>query len=192
MWKDGIRGNEALNIISSNDEKLCVIAGPGTGKTFALKKRIEKLLEEGKDPSRMLVVTFSRIAALDIKKELLESGFKGSEKIRAQTLHSFCFSILHKEGVIQSTGRDPRILLDYEKKFMLNDLLNLHLGSVSFYCMKHSINLFNKQDGLTIHWAWFYRFVFGVYYNTLLQRTSIERVYPIDTCIDQFFNRLRA
>ncbi|WP_048190698.1 UvrD-helicase domain-containing protein [Methanobacterium sp. SMA-27] len=131
MWKDGIRGNEALDIISTNDEKLCVIAGPGTGKTFALKKRIEKLLEEGKDPSRMLVVTFSRIAALDIKKELLELGLKGSEKIHAQTLHSFCFSLLNKEGVLQSIGRDTRILLEYEEKFMLNDLLHLGLGSIT-------------------------------------------------------------
>ena len=77
---------------------------------------------------------------------------------------------------------------------MLSFLNNFstNFGSVSFYCMKHSINLFNKQDGLTIHWTWFNRFVFGVYYNALLQSTAVERVYPIDTCIYQFFNGLHA
>lgn len=130
MWEEGIRGTESLDIISTNDEKLCVIAGPGTGKTFALKRRILRLLEEGKDPSKMLVVTFSRTAAMDIKKELSELGFEGSERIIARTLHSFCFSVLNREGVLDSIGREPRILFDYEKRFMLEDLKNIGLGNV--------------------------------------------------------------
>ena len=131
MWSEGIHGTESLDIISTTEEKLCVIAGPGTGKTFALKRRILKLLEEGKDPSKMLVVTFSRTAASDIKKELLELGYEGSEKITARTLHSHCFSVLNKEGVLDTLGRDTRILLDYEKRFMLEDLHNLGLGSIN-------------------------------------------------------------
>ena len=131
MWKKGIKGSESLDIISSDDEEICVIAGPGTGKTFALKRKVLRHLEEGSDPSKILVVTFSRTAASDIKEELLELGFKGTDKIIASTLHSFCFSVLNREGVLDYTGRKTRILLDYEKRIMLEDLRNLGLGSIS-------------------------------------------------------------
>ena len=40
-----------------------VLAGPGTGKSFGLQKRVARLLEEGADPKRILAVTFTRTAA---------------------------------------------------------------------------------------------------------------------------------
>lgn len=126
-----MKGAETIDIVCSEERKLCIIAGPGTGKTFTLKRKVLKLLEERNDPSRMLVVTFSRTAASDIKKELAELGFEGTDKITARTLHSFCFSVLNREGVFDSVGRETRILMDYEKRFMLEDLRNLGLGTIT-------------------------------------------------------------
>lgn len=131
LWKEGIDGNEALEIISTEEKKVCVIAGPGTGKSFALKRKVLKLLEEGNDPAKILVVTFSRTAATDLKKELLELGYEGTDKIIARTLHSFCFSVLNREGVFDSIGRETRVLLYYEKRVMLEDLRNLGLGTIT-------------------------------------------------------------
>lgn len=129
-WMDDIEGEEVFDIIECEDPKMSVIAGPGTGKSFALKRRVQRLLEEGNNPSRILVVTFSRTAASDIKNELLELGVEGTERIVARTLHSFCFSILNREGVLDSIGRDTRTLLDFEKRFMLQDLSELGLGKI--------------------------------------------------------------
>lgn len=129
-WMDEIEGEEVFDIIECEDQKMSVIAGPGTGKSFALKRRVQRLLEEGNNPSRMMVVTFSRTAASDIKNELLELGVEGTKRIVARTLHSFCFSILHREGVLDSIERDTRTLLDFEKRFMLQDLSELGLGKI--------------------------------------------------------------
>jgi len=51
-----------------------VVAGPGTGKSFALKRRVAKLLEEGADPKRILPVTFTNVAAEDLQREMLQIG----------------------------------------------------------------------------------------------------------------------
>lgn len=47
-----------------------VLAGPGTGKTQTLMGRIKRLQEQGADPRRMLVVTFTRKAARELKERL--------------------------------------------------------------------------------------------------------------------------
>ena len=56
-WNDNLEG-QALNIAQSDDQILRVVAGPGTGKTFSLMRRIARLLEiEHIDPERILLVT---------------------------------------------------------------------------------------------------------------------------------------
>jgi len=68
-WNDGLVGT-ALQIASSNDSPLRVMAGPGTGKSFAMKRRIARLLEEQIDPKRILAVTFTRNAAASVVDDL--------------------------------------------------------------------------------------------------------------------------
>lgn len=68
-WSRGLRGS-ALRIASNDDPRLRVVAGPGAGKSFALKRRVARLLEQGQDPKRILAVTFTRTAAADILQDL--------------------------------------------------------------------------------------------------------------------------
>ena len=60
----------ARDIAATDDSPLRVIAGPGTGKSFALKRRVARLLEEGADPTRIFAVTFTRNAAAILVKDL--------------------------------------------------------------------------------------------------------------------------
>lgn len=69
-WDDGLVG-AAREIASVNHSPLRVLAGPGTGKTFALMRRVARLLQEGANPNRMLVCTFTRTAARDLRSELI-------------------------------------------------------------------------------------------------------------------------
>ncbi len=46
-WNNGLEG-EALEIARSVSKRLRVMAGPGTGKSYAMKKRIMRLIEEEK------------------------------------------------------------------------------------------------------------------------------------------------
>ena len=120
-WDDGLEG-PAHDIAASKARRLRVRAGPGTGKTFALMRRIARLLEEGVSPPRILVSTFTRVAAEDLKRELKELDAPGVAAVRATTIHSLCFSVLKRGDVLAATGRTARPLLDYETRFLLEDI----------------------------------------------------------------------
>lgn len=113
-WDTGLTG-VALQIAGSNENPLRVMAGPGTGKTFAMKRRVARLLEEGVDPTRILAVTFTRTAAANLVRELRDLGVAGCERIRAGTLHSYCFSLLWRTDVFSYLGRVPRPLISFNK-----------------------------------------------------------------------------
>src|SRR5438046_6098205 len=59
--KHGVKDDSALN-----SRPLLVIAGTGSGKTKTLAHRVAHLVVNGIDPQRILLLTFSRRAALDM------------------------------------------------------------------------------------------------------------------------------
>lgn len=120
-WSVGLTGRP-LAIASSDDNRLRVLAGPGTGKTYALKRLVMRLLERGDDPRRIVVVTFTRTAGADLANEMKTLGIPGCEDIRAGTLHSLCFSILRSTAALTAHNRIPRTLIQVKK----------HGGSLGF------------------------------------------------------------
>src|SRR5437588_6568537 len=103
-WNDDLTGS-ALNIARAEQSPLRVVAGPGTGKTFALMRRVARLLEEGAQPSRILAVTFTRTAANDLVEKLAALGVPGADLVAAKTLHSLSFGLLSRSAVFQALGR---------------------------------------------------------------------------------------
>jgi DNA helicase II / ATP-dependent DNA helicase PcrA len=110
------------NLIDMKIKYLLVEAGPGTGKTFSLLQRVVKIINEGGDPRKVLLVTFTRRAAIEIREKLEKLGLSKATQVQCLTLHSFCFSLLHNAHYFLQTGRTTRILLDFEKRLMLEDL----------------------------------------------------------------------
>ena len=117
-WDQDLTG-KALAIAATDCKYMRVMAGPGTGKTFAMKRRVARLLEEGSDPNRLLVITFTRVAAAGLVKELALLGIAGCQDIAAGTLHSFCFEILNRENVFDFLGRIPRPLVTFSASGVL-------------------------------------------------------------------------
>ncbi len=117
-WDDGLAGI-SRNIAATEDTPLRVMAGPGTGKTFAMKRRVARLLEEGQNARRVLAVTFTRTAAADLVRELRGLDVPGCENIRAGTLHAFCFSVLAQREVLENLGRYPRPVVMFAKSGVL-------------------------------------------------------------------------
>jgi len=128
-WDDELEG-AALRIASADATPLRIVAGPGTGKTFSLMRRVARLLQDGVSPRKIFVSTFTRTAARDLEKSLLELGVEGASNVRAGTIHSFCFSVLAREEVLEATGRHPRPLLKMEERFLLEDLKGTPFGGV--------------------------------------------------------------
>jgi superfamily I DNA/RNA helicase len=122
-WKDGLDPKTAAYQIAADASKrVRVLAGPGTGKSYAIKCRITRLLEEHVDPKGILAITFTRMSAADLVRDIRSLGVAGSDDVRASTLHSECFRILGKNAVITITGRHPRPLAAFEFEPLLADL----------------------------------------------------------------------
>ena len=122
-WNDGLDPQSPAHGIAAATERFIrVVAGPGTGKSFAMKRRVARLLEEGANPKRILPVTFTNVAAEDLQREMLLVGVDGCEDIRGSTLHSLCLRILSLQNVLETLGRVPRPLNRFEVEPLLYDL----------------------------------------------------------------------
>ena len=98
--------DEQLRVIQSRERDLLVSASAGTGKTTVMIERIAELLETTADISEIVVVTFTNLAAAEMKNRLaLKLAQKrGDKRIIDQleridsanicTLHSFCGELL--------------------------------------------------------------------------------------------------
>jgi DNA helicase-2/ATP-dependent DNA helicase PcrA len=120
-WNTNLAGT-ALNIAAYPGAQLRVVAGPGTGKTYALMRRVARLLEQNVQPDRVLAVSFTRTAANDLVHKLAQLGAPGADQVAAKTLHSLSFGLLSRNSVFQMLGRVPRPLMAHEQDTMVCDL----------------------------------------------------------------------
>jgi superfamily I DNA/RNA helicase len=119
-WHENIRGTQVFPIINLDNEIIRVEAGPGTGKTFGLVRRVQRILHpEGLNVpgNRVLVVAFNRVIAkqlrLEIENRLENSPHDGKPVI--ETVHALCLKVI---------GAKVRILLPHEREMMIYDILD--------------------------------------------------------------------
>ncbi|MEU9153807.1 ATP-dependent DNA helicase [Streptomyces sp. NPDC048417] len=101
---------------------LLVLAGPGTGKTTTLVESVAARIARGGDPERILVLTFSRKAAVELRDRMaLRVG--AARAPRATTFHSYCYALVRAH---QDSGLfvDPlRLLSGPEQDVTVRELL---------------------------------------------------------------------
>ena len=91
-----------LTAIEHGEGPMMVLAGPGSGKTTVITQRTRYLIDHwGVDPSRILVITFTRAAAREMQErfEKLMAGegkerVNGAGRVSFGTFHSVFFTIL--------------------------------------------------------------------------------------------------
>lgn len=109
-----------IEILGSSAEKICVIAGPGSGKTkgILIPKAKQIVANQNIDLKNILILSFSRLSTLDLRDKI-----KDLDRIpRASTLHSFCLSFLLSEDNHDIRKRVDSIILDFEKQVLVSDL----------------------------------------------------------------------
>lgn len=103
-----------------------LLAGPGTGKTFTLTHRVLSLvLKQGVDPESILLLTFTRLAARQLKEKLEEVLEPHNKAIpTVSTLHSFALrQILFNSKIVDTLPAPVRIADDWEERnIILEDL----------------------------------------------------------------------
>lgn len=85
-------------------------AGPGTGKTRTLVARVESLLDEGVDPRRILLLTFSNKAAGEMAERIALKRPREAAALCIGTFHSFGLDILRRFSDRCSLPQNPRLM----------------------------------------------------------------------------------
>ena len=131
-----------------------VLSGPGSGKTFVLTNRILNLIiEYGAKPDSVLVITFTRAAAYEMKLRFLslvkENNIKLSDLPNFGTFHSIFFEILKNEfgynkDSLVSEEEERRLLsevLECDKDLKVNnDLITNIIKDIKNY------KLYSERD----------------------------------------------
>ncbi|WP_256301689.1 ATP-dependent helicase [Haloarchaeobius salinus] len=84
------------DIIESDAYPMRVRAGAGTGKTFTMVRKIQRLIENGTAPDRILALTFTNKAADSMREKLVETVGEQGYDIEAYTYHAICHELLQE------------------------------------------------------------------------------------------------
>ena len=95
----GKLSEEQLEVMNDSDSQFIVVAaGPGSGKTRLLVRKLASLLTVEQIPAeQLLMLTFSRAAATEFKIRLRKI-VPNLTNIAIKTFHSFCFDLLGRKG----------------------------------------------------------------------------------------------
>ncbi len=120
-----IKYNEQqLRAISHREGPMLVLAGPGCGKTAVITGRIAALVMGGVSPRDILSVTFTKAAALEMKRRFESLVGEEGAGVVFGTFHSIFFNILRQERHLDSGC----ILAEDAKIGFLKEILKLLYG----------------------------------------------------------------
>jgi ATP-dependent DNA helicase RecQ len=94
-----------LEIIKdSTSQYMLIAAGPGSGKTRVLVHKLASLLlTEDVKHEQLLMLTFSRAAATEFKKRLIDLIGNAAHYVEIKTFHSYCFDLIGRVGSISQS-----------------------------------------------------------------------------------------
>lgn len=97
---------EQKKVIYCDSDKIVVVAGAGSGKTASLVHRVKRLVDDGVDPSSILVLTFTRAAAFEMRDRYVSIMSHSNKDIpEFKTFHAFCYSLISNDiNVLRSIG----------------------------------------------------------------------------------------
>ncbi len=103
-WARGLDEDQRTAVVDQSSA-LLIVAGAGTGKTRTLVARVARLIEDGTDPDRILLVTFTRRAADEMVRRLGPLvGAEVSRRVKAGTFHSIAHRLLSQHGEALGLG----------------------------------------------------------------------------------------
>ena len=110
-------------VVDHKGGPLLVLAGPGTGKTTTIVAAVaERIERRGIDPSRILVLTFSRKAAGELRDRITARLGRTTSEPLALTFHSYAYALVRREFVLAGDP-PPRLLSAPEQLLEIRRML---------------------------------------------------------------------
>lgn len=123
-----------------------VIAGPGTGKTQILSRRVANILTNyHTNPEEIVCLTYTEAGASEMLDRL--EGLIGEEgrRVRVSTIHAFCSELILANSKL--FGEEPKVIMDAVKYEILKEIMDEYIKEDSpFY--KNSGNRYSSKDQL--------------------------------------------
>ncbi|MQY16279.1 ATP-dependent DNA helicase Rep [Streptomyces sp. RB5] len=113
-------------VVDHGTGPLLVLAGPGTGKTATLVESVAERIRKGTEPERILVLTFSRQAAVELRDRMTRrlGGSTGAVAApRATTFHSYCYALVRAHQDADLFAEPMRLLSGPEQDLFVRELL---------------------------------------------------------------------
>ncbi|MCU1677840.1 MAG: UvrD/REP helicase, partial [Frankiales bacterium] len=106
-------------VVSHSGGPLLVLAGPGTGKTTTLVEAVVERVRRGAAPGAVLVLTFSRKAAAELRERIAGRLARTIAEPSAWTFHAWCLALV----TAYDGGGSPRLLSGPERLVRIRELL---------------------------------------------------------------------
>jgi len=104
--------NLQKKIVETTEDNVIVLSAAASGKTRVLTERVHYLLENGADPNKIVVFTFTNAAAEEMKKRIGDQG----KNCFINTVHSYAYYLLMKNGIDTSSAINEE---DFDEFFRL-------------------------------------------------------------------------
>ncbi|MBT4863817.1 MAG: UvrD-helicase domain-containing protein, partial [Planctomycetaceae bacterium] len=126
---------------------LLVLAGPGSGKTRVITRRIARLIERGVNPREILAITFTNKAADEMGERVKELVPQG--RVWVSTFHRFCARLLRSRAEIVGLGANFSIFDTTDQRQLLREVLrDLNIDAVHFSPNKVAHRISNAKNNL--------------------------------------------
>src|SRR6516162_5680203 len=111
------------SVVDHSGGPLLVLAGPGTGKTTTIVAAVaERIERRGINPDRILVLTFSRKAAGELRERITSRLGRTTSEPLALTFHSYAYALVRREFVLAG-DQPPRLLSAPEQLLEIRRML---------------------------------------------------------------------
>ncbi|MDX3802299.1 ATP-dependent DNA helicase [Streptomyces sp. AK04-3B] len=110
------------SVVDHGPGPLLVLAGPGTGKTTTLVESVAARIARGGDPARILVLTFSRKAAVELRDRMARR-MGAARAPQATTFHSYCYALVRAHQDADLFVEPLRLLSGPEQDVAVRELL---------------------------------------------------------------------
>ena len=112
------------NAVQNENHQLLIVAGPGSGKTTVLTRRIAYLINKKNiKPENCLAITFTRRAAEEMRERLGKLLSEGVNRLNISTFHSLCFRILKENYKHAGLDENFTVMSEQEKKLYKDEKL---------------------------------------------------------------------